>query len=260
MRRRAVDPGGGHEVDRILNAVGNVAVALGIVGIGEPQGPGMHTVHVGKTAGREGADKVQRARRLGVGLQHLLGIGGPCGRREVEIVDDVATVGRQFDAILDFRRGRARLGELPRHPADLDDRNLGAVGQHHGHLQHHLERVADLIGVERGKAFGAIAALQQERLALGRGGQFALQAPGLAGKDQRRIRRQPCFHRAKRLGVKIVGHLHPRQFPPVALCPVAHRSHPVAIERGAVINPARRLENRQMATSDVANCTRARFL
>ena len=62
----------------------------------------------------------------------------------------------------------------------------GGVAEHHRHLQQHLHRVAQRIGVEFGERFGAVAALQQERLA-GRGaGKLRLQRACLAGEDQRR--------------------------------------------------------------------------
>jgi hypothetical protein len=61
---------------------------------------------------------------------------------------------------------RARLGELARHAAQLHDRQLRRIGQHDRHLQDHAERVADVVRMELGKAFGAVAALKQKRLAL----------------------------------------------------------------------------------------------
>ncbi len=85
-----------------------------------------------------------------------------------------------------FDVGRARLGELAGEPAQFDHRAAGAKGQHHRHLQQHLEHVADVVGVEFGEAFGAVAALQQKGLAGGDRGQPLLEPPGLAGKHQRR--------------------------------------------------------------------------
>ena len=86
--------------------------------------------------------------------------------RELDAVDDVAAIGRQRDAVLRLGVGGARLGELAGHAADLHHRAGGAEGQHHRHLQQHAEGVADVVGMEFGEALGAVAALQQESLAL----------------------------------------------------------------------------------------------
>ncbi len=40
--------------------------------------------------------------------------------------------------------------------------------QHHRHLQEDAEEIADVVGAVFGKAFGAVAALQQERLSMHR--------------------------------------------------------------------------------------------
>ena len=72
--------------------------------------------------------------------------------------------------------GRARLGELAGHAADLDHRHGAAEGQHDRHLQQHAEGVADVVGMELGEALGAVAALEQESLAVGDIGQRRLQA------------------------------------------------------------------------------------
>ena len=59
-------------------------------------------------------------------------------------------------------------------------------GQHHRHLQEHAEEVADVVGAMLGEAFGAVAALQQERLACSDAGQLLLQLARLTCKNQRR--------------------------------------------------------------------------
>ena len=59
-------------------------------------------------------------------------------------------------------------------------------GQHHRHLQEDAEEVADVVGAVLGEALGAIAALQQERLARRDLRQRLLQVARLAGKNQRR--------------------------------------------------------------------------
>jgi hypothetical protein len=62
---------------------------------------------------------------------------------------------------------RARLGELPGDAADLHHRLRAGEGQHDRHLQEDAEEVADVVGAVLGEALGAVAALQQEGLALG---------------------------------------------------------------------------------------------
>ena len=122
-----------------------------------------------------------------VDLDHALGVGSARLGGELDAVDDIAAVARQLDAVLHLGIARARLGELARHAADLDDWAVGAIGQHHGHLQQHAEGVADVVGVEFGEAFGAVAALEQEGAALGDLAELRLQPARLAGEDQRRI-------------------------------------------------------------------------
>ena len=143
-------------------------------------------MQVGVAALGEGADQVERRRRLVVGADHPLRVGDARFRREVHAVDHVAAVGRQGDAVDRLGVGGARLGELAGQPADLDHRHRRAEGQHHRHLQQHAEHVADVVGMKLGEALGAVAALQQERLALGDLRQQPLQPARLAGEHQRR--------------------------------------------------------------------------
>jgi hypothetical protein len=80
------------------------------------------------------------------------------------------------------------LGELARHAADLHDRQLRRVGQHHRHLEDDAEGVADVVRMELGEAFGAVAALEQERLARGNLGQIRpVRSRASPAKHQRRI-------------------------------------------------------------------------
>ena len=218
----AVQPGGVHEIQRVADARGQVAVFPRLLAVGEAQRPLVDAVHVGKAARGKGAQQVQRARRLGVGAQHLVRIGDAGGLGKVQLVDDVAAIAGQLLPVHRFGRGRARLGELPGHAPHLYRGHLGAVGQHHGHLQHHLEGVADVVGVEIGKALGAVAALQQEGLAARHGRQFRFQAPRLAGEDQRRIGGQPALDLGQGRGVGILRHLHPRLVAPVGFGPFRH--------------------------------------
>ena len=73
--------------------------------------------------------------------------------------------------------------------------------------------------MELGKAFGAVAALQQERLAGGDIGEPVLQAPRLAGKDQRRVGAQRLLDAAERGLVGIAGNLADREAAPASRRP-----------------------------------------
>ena len=152
-----------HEVHGLGDAVGQRLVALALRAVGdEAEHPAMHVLEAGVAALREGAQQVERRRRLPVG--HLLArrIGNARLLVELGAVDDVAAVGRQRHAVLGLVVGRARLGELAGDAADLHHRLRAGEGQHHRHLQEDAEEVADVVGAMLGEAFGAIAALEQE--------------------------------------------------------------------------------------------------
>mmetsp|Transcript_27758 Transcript_27758/g.51683 ORF Transcript_27758/g.51683 Transcript_27758/m.51683 type:complete len:447 (+) Transcript_27758:1034-2374(+) len=226
VRCVGVNAGGCHEIDGVLNARGNLAVFFRPVAFGKPKRPRMDHVHVGIATGRKGAQQVQRGRCLGVGLQHLGRIGNPRLGRKGQLVDDVTTVAGQFQTIHRFGRSRTRLGKLTRHAAQLDHRNLSPIGQDHRHLQHDLEGVANAIRAELLKALGAIATLQQERVAPARIGQMCLEPAGLTRKNQRWIVRELRLDRVQGRCVRIIGHLYPGLGAPVRFCPIAHRLSP----------------------------------
>ena len=139
---------------------------------------------------REGAQQVQRRGRLPIGLDLPARIGNARFRRELDAVDDVAAIARQFLAVLLLGRRGARLGELSGDAADLHHRRAAGEGQHHRHLQKDAEEVADVVGAVLGEALGAITALQQESLASRDARKLLLQVAGLACKNQRRKRRK----------------------------------------------------------------------
>ena len=222
MRHLAVDARRLDEIQRVADPVGHVAVFRGLLAFGEAQCPAMDLMHIRIAAGRERAQQVQRGGRLQIGLQHALRVGLARLWRGGQIVDDVTTVRRQFHPVDHFGRGRTRLGELAGHAAHLDHRHLGAIGQHHRHLQHHLERVADCVGAELVEAFRAIAALQQKRLAARRLAKCGFQLARLAGKDQRGIFGQLRLDGAKAGGIQIIRHLNPWASAPIGFLPFAH--------------------------------------
>ncbi len=220
-RGRRGEPAGRHEVQRLVEARGKIVVALRCRRVAhEVEVPAVDLVQVGIAALGEGAQQVQRRGRLVVGLHHALGIGQARLGGELEAVDVVAAVGRQLDLADLLDVGRARLGELAGHAADLHHRHAGAVGQHDGHLQQHAERVADVVGGEILEALGAVAALQQEGVARGHLGQRRLELARLAGEDQRRIAAQPGLGARQNGGVRIDRHLLGRPATPARRRPV----------------------------------------
>ena len=96
------------------------------------------------------------------------------------------------------------------------------MGQHHRHLQEDAEEVADVVGAVLGKALGAVAALQQEGLAARDVGQARLEFARLAGKDQRRERRELRLGRGQRRRIRIGRHLRDRLVAPALRGPGGH--------------------------------------
>ncbi len=86
---------------------------------------------------------------------------------------------------------RARLRELPRDPADLDDRQRRPIRQHGGHLEEHLETLADSDRRDVAERLGAVAGLKQERTPLDRLAEGAEERPCLAREDERRKLPEP---------------------------------------------------------------------
>ena len=102
-------------------------------------------------------------------------------------VDRVAAVRGQRDALAGLGVVAAGLGELPGHPAHLDHGQAAAVHEHDRHLEDGLHAAADGVGGRVGEGLGAVAALEQERLAPGGGGEPVAQVVALAGEHERRV-------------------------------------------------------------------------
>jgi hypothetical protein len=179
----------------------------------------MHAAEIGKAAGRKRAEQVERRRRLPIGHQLALRIGDARLGRERDVVDDVAAIARQLDAINLLGVRRARFCELSGDAADLHDRQRAGIGENDGHLQQHAEKVADVVGAVLGKALGAIAALQQEGFAGGDARQRFLQIAGFTGEHQRRKGSQLRLDISQHLGIGIIGHLQHRFGAPAIGCP-----------------------------------------
>jgi hypothetical protein len=222
--RRAVHAAGAHERQGFIDAVSQVAVLLGQRRVGdEVQVPFVHLMQVGKTALGEGAQQVQGRGGLVVRLEQALRVRHAAFFVETDAVDDVATVGRQGHAVDGFVVGRTRLGELPGHAPHLDHRATGGEGHDDRHLQQDFKGVANFRGGELGEAFGAVAALQQKRTALGHFGKLTAQLPGFTGKHQRRITGQRLLDVQQVRCVGVVGLLLDRQGAPAVRAPgLAH--------------------------------------
>lgn len=186
-------------------------------------------MEVGVAALGEGAQEVQRRRRLAVGLQHPLRVGAPRLGAEIGPVDDVAAIGGRLLVALPFRLGGAGLGELAREAADLHHRAGGAVGEHDRHLQEDAERVPDVVRVELGEAFRAVAALKQEGAAGRDVGERRLEAPRLAGEDERREVPERPLDRLDRFRIRIGRRLADRPRPPGFRGPFLHDRRKLAI-------------------------------
>ena len=202
--RFRVDAAGAHEVERLGDAGRQLLVAVSLRAVlDEAEHPAVRVLEIGIAAGREGAQEVERRRRLAIGHLDAVRIGRARGLVELDAVDDVAAIARQLDLTLALDGRGARLGELAGDAADLGDRHRPGEGQDHRHLQEDAEEVADVVGVVLGEAFRAVAALKQESLAGGDLGEPLLQLPGLAGEDERRIGGDPALDGGERRRVGI---------------------------------------------------------
>ncbi|MNF79909.1 hypothetical protein D3C84_621400 [compost metagenome] len=230
--RGVLQTAGAHERQGLVDAVGQLAVLLGQLGAGdEVEVPLVHLMQVGKAALGEGAQQVEAGGGLVVGLQQALRVRDAALRVETDAIDDVAAVGGQGHAAEGFLAGGARLGELAGHAPDLDHRAAGGEGHGDGHLQQHLEGVADLAGGELGEALGAVAALQQEGAALGHLGELPAQLAGLAGKHQWRIAGQGPLDARQMGGIGVNGLLLDGLASPAVGAPgLAHRATRLAAD------------------------------
>ena len=138
----------------------------------------------------EGAAQIHDHRRAVVGTHQPAGVRGARLRGELETVDRVSAVGRQFDAVADLRWPGPRLGELARHPADLDDRHAGPVREHDSHLEQRFQLRPDRRGGRPGERLRAVPTLEHEGLATCYGSEAPPQHFAFPGEDQWRHGRQ----------------------------------------------------------------------
>ena len=129
---------------------------------------------------RRRADQSGGVERLLVCAQHSRRIGRPAGGIERRPVDDVAAIGGQRHAAARFHVRRARLGELAGDPCDLDHRDTQPLGDPRAHRFEQGDCRADARRVAFAEGFGAVAALEDERLArrgLGRSRRLVARCP-----------------------------------------------------------------------------------
>ena len=174
----------------------------------------MHVREIGIAAGREGAQQVQRRRRLAIGLELALRIGHARFGGEVDVVDDVAAIARQLDAVRLLGRRGARLGELAGDAADL----------HHRRRRRRRSAPPPSAGT-RGRSRGCCrrdarrSSRRSRRPAAGRPRPRRPRASGLqlarlTGKDQRREGRELRLDVGQGLRIRIGRHLLDRLGPP----------------------------------------------
>ena len=156
---------GFHEAQCIADAVGQPLIAFAQrAPLDEAEIPAVNAVQVGVTALCKSTQQVQRRRGLVIGFQQTLRVGLARFGREFQRIDVIAAIAGQSNSVFCFCIARARLGELPRDAAHFHNWQRTGIGQHDGHLQDNAERIADFVGVEFGKALGAVAPLEEERL------------------------------------------------------------------------------------------------
>jgi hypothetical protein len=143
-------------------------------------------VEVGETAFHERADEVEGEGGAFVRAEEEARIRIAFDGGEAGGVDEVAAEGGEALAIARFEIFGAGFGVLASDAADTDDGFLTAVDEHKAHLEEDLELVGNLGGVAIGKAFGAIAPLQEEAATLGSFGELEFEGFDFPGGDEGR--------------------------------------------------------------------------
>jgi hypothetical protein len=144
-------------------------------------------------------------------------------------VDRVTAERGQLDAVHDLRRGRARLRELARDPPDLHHRERRAVGEHRGHLEQHLQALADRDRGDLPERLGAVPGLEEECPTLDGLAERALQRPRLAGEDERRKLPQAIAHLVDHGGVRPARELQRGERPPGGRRPGLGQGHAASV-------------------------------
>ena len=225
--RFSVEPDRAHESKRFCDPIGEFLIAFGLRAVlDEAKHPAMDILEVGVAAIGEGAQKVEGRRGLAIGFQLPARVGLARLGSELDVIDNVAAVGRERHAVDRLKIGRAGLRELAGDPPDLHDRRGGGESHDHRHLQEHPKEIADVVGRMFAETLGAIAALQQECPAAGRFAEGALQLARFAGKNQRRIAGKLALGVGQRSAVGIDRRLCDRLQPPAIRGPTLVQHDP----------------------------------
>ena len=200
-----------HEAERPADLVRDRLVAAALQRAGhELLVPGVHLRQVGEATLRERAQQVEGGDGLVVRLHHALGVGDSrLGRRLVGVHGVPAERGQLHPVDHLDRRG-ARLRELAGEAADLDHGQRGAVGQHGGHLQQHLQPLPDRDHRHLAERLGAVARLEQERPPFSGLAEGVAKRSRLTGEDQRGQLAQPIAHGLDGVRLRPVGLLERR--------------------------------------------------
>ena len=130
------------------------------------------------------------------------------------MIDVIAAIGREAQAVAGLQVGRARLGVLAREPPDADYRAPRADHQHQRHLQQNFEGIGDARRSAIDEALGAIAGLQNELAPHGGFSELVAQTQDLPTRDQGRKRTQLGQHPLQFSGIGVLGLLQGRLLPP----------------------------------------------
>ena len=141
---------------------------------------------------------------MAISLKQAFRVGCAAFLVKFHRIDIIAAIARQGDAIALLDRRATRLTELSGNASNLHHGLPRAVSQHNGHLHHHAEHIAQIIGMELLKALRAVSALQQEGLAVGDIGQTRFKAAGFARENKRRITAQRILHFGELIQIRII--------------------------------------------------------
>lgn len=162
---------------------------LGILGLefriaDVAQTPVERAVQICNAGGDGGSDVVECRGRVVIRLDEAIRIQLPL--LNLEPIQDIPPEARNLLAIHNLRRATPRLGVLPGHPADSDHGLVGAPDEDDAHLQQELDLGLDGALLAVVEELGAVAALEQEGVALGDIAQVGLERVDLVGVDDGR--------------------------------------------------------------------------
>ena len=131
----------------------------------EAQRPVMDALEIGVAAGGEGAQQVQRRRRLPVGLELAARIGHARLGRELDVVDDVAAVARQLDAVAASRSATSAAWRTGRRCGRPSPPAMPPAYVSTTAICRKTRKKSRILSARvLGEALGAVAALKQKRL------------------------------------------------------------------------------------------------